>query len=124
MPTNILVQVPDSLRNYHAFLHEFFKGMIMKLDKNSHKDTPSKASLPEIMDLLRFEIEEFEEQLRIDKFDENSLIELMDQANFAFLAYIALRNSGVEYGVNRTGRPAECSETMGNPANDTDPIRR
>jgi len=97
MPTNILVQIPDSLREYHNPLLDFFKGMIKKLDKNCHKDTPSIQDMGRIIDLLRLEIEEFEEQLGINKFDENSLIELMDTANFAFLAYVALRNQGVKH---------------------------
>jgi hypothetical protein len=76
---------------------DFFDGMMKKLDKNSHKDTPTKETLPKIMDLLREEIKEFEEQLYKDRFDENSLIELMDQANFSFLAYVALRMEGVKH---------------------------
>jgi hypothetical protein len=97
MSTRIVVQVPQSLSAYHSLLHDFFEGMIMKLAKNSHKDTPTKESLPKIMDLLREEIREFEEQLAEDRFNENSLIELMDQANFAFLAYVALRMEGVKH---------------------------
>jgi hypothetical protein len=97
MPTNILVQVPDSLRDWHPLLLDFFAGMIKKLDKNSHKDTPTIESLPRIMDLLVEEIVEFENQLEEDKFNENSLVELMDQANFSFLAYVALRRQGVKH---------------------------
>jgi hypothetical protein len=74
--------------------------MIAKLDKNSWKQTPTVNSLPEIMDLLREEIFEFENQMADDKFNENSLIELMDQANFSFLAYVALRLQGVQHESN------------------------
>src|SRR4249920_3662780 len=98
MPTNILVQIPDSIKQYRWFLQDFVKGMITKLDKNSHNNTPTVETLPKIMDLLREEIKEFEEQLAENKFDENSLIELMDQANFSFLAYVALRLQGVKHG--------------------------
>jgi hypothetical protein len=49
------------------------------------------------MDLLVEEIVEFENQLEEDKFNENSLVELMDQANFSFLAYVALRRQGVKH---------------------------
>ena len=80
--------------------------------KNSHKETPTVASLETIMDLLVEEISEFEEQVAKDKFDENSLIELMDQANFSFLAYVALRMQGVEH-VKRTGFPPFSSKTVG-----------
>ena len=97
MPTNILVQIPDSLRDWHPLLLDFFKGMIRKLDKNSHKKTPTKESLETIMTLLVDEIIEFEQQVFTNRFDENSLIELMDQANFAFLAYVALRSEGVKH---------------------------
>ena len=97
MPVNILVQVPDSIKAWQPFLLRFFEGMIAKLDKNSWKQTPQLESLPRIMELLMLEIDEFNEQIDTDKFDENSLTELMDQANFAFLAYVALRMEGVEH---------------------------
>jgi hypothetical protein len=97
MATNILIQVPNSLFKYHTPLRYFFEGMIKKLEKNSHKDTPTIKSIPEIVENLREEIIEFEEQLGIDKFNQNTLIELMDAANFAFLAYIALRMQGVSH---------------------------
>jgi len=97
MPTNLLIQVPDSLREFHPLLLDFFRTMMHKLDKNSHKSTPTTKDLPDIMDLLQLEIAEFEDQLAIDKFDENSLVELADQANFSFLAYVALRRQGVKH---------------------------
>jgi hypothetical protein len=97
MSTNIIVQVPDSLRKYHRFLQDFFDKMVYKLHKNAHKETPAKESLQKIMDLLIEEIIEFENQIAKDKFNENSLIELADQANFAFLAYVALRLEGVKH---------------------------
>jgi hypothetical protein len=98
MPVNVLVQVPDSIKVWQPLLLDFFTGMIAKLDKNSHKQTPQLESLPRIMDLLKDEIVEFETQIEEDRFDENSLKELMDQANFAFLAYVALRMEGVRHG--------------------------
>jgi len=98
MPTNILIQVPNSLFSYHTHLQRFFEGMIRKLDKNSHKDTPTTKDIPAIIEDLREEVVEFEEQLALDKFDENTLIELMDAANFAFLAYVVLRKDGVNHG--------------------------
>lgn len=103
MPTNIIIQIPDSLRQYHDLLHDFFKGMIRKLDKNSHKDTPVKESLQKIMDKLVEEIIEFENQIHKDRFNENSLIELMDQANFSFLAYVVLRGEGVKHEEKASG---------------------
>jgi hypothetical protein len=98
MPYNITVHVPQSIEKYAQNLADFFDGMIDKLDKNSHKDTPTVKTIPAIIDNLREEVVEFEEQLAFNKFDENTLIELMDAANFAFLAYVALRLQGVEHG--------------------------
>jgi len=97
MATNVVIQVPNSLFGYHTHLKLFFEGMIMKLALNSHKDTPTTKDIPEIIENLREEVIEFEEQLALNKFSENTLIELMDAANFAFLAYIALRMQGVEH---------------------------
>ena len=97
MPVNLLIAVPDSIKPWHPFLLRFFQGMMAKLDKNSWKQTPKLETLPRIMELLKEEIEEFESQLEEDRFNENSLIELMDQANFAFLAYVALRMEGVQH---------------------------
>jgi NTP pyrophosphatase (non-canonical NTP hydrolase) len=96
MPTNILLQVPDSLRDYHFFLQGFFMKMIIKLDKNSWKETPTKANLHEIMDLLVDEVVEFEAQVDKNRLDINAYMELADIANFAFLAYAALRLEGVK----------------------------
>jgi hypothetical protein len=103
MTASITVQVPDSINNWTPLLATFFTGMIAKLDKNAHKDTPTKESLPGIMDLLLEEISEFEEQIRADRFNDNSYVELMDQANFAFLAYVALRMEHERATSERTG---------------------
>lgn len=97
MPNIVLVQLPKSLTRYADEIEGFFESMIMKLDKNSHKETPTLKSIPEIIQNLREEVVEFEEQLALNKFDENTLIELADTANFAFLAYVALRLQGVEH---------------------------
>lgn len=102
MPTNIIIQIPNSLRSFHTPLNNFFVGMIAKLDVNSHKTTPTTEDIPGIMEKLRGEIVEFEEQLARDKHNVNTLIELMDAANFAFLAYVALRLQGVEHGSDPT----------------------
>lgn len=96
MPTNILVQIPDSLRDFHPQLLAFFQGMIKKLDKNCHKQTPTIKDIGKIIELLQDEVGEFEDQMLTDMYDRNSLIELMDVANFAFLAYVALIIQGVK----------------------------
>ena len=98
MKTVMIIEVPESLQKYNHLLKGFFDGMIMKLDKNSHKETPTKETVANIINLLMDEIQEFENQLEEDRFNENSLIELMDAANFAFLAYVALRLEGVPRG--------------------------
>jgi hypothetical protein len=99
----ITVDVPVSLQKHARHLAKFFEGMIRKLDKNSHKDTPTIHNIPTIVDLLVEEVVEFEDQFHTDRNNENSLIELMDVANFAFLAYVALRNQGVEHAQKASG---------------------
>lgn len=97
--TMVAVPIPPSLQKYRDGLRDFWSGMVHKLDINSHKETPTRQQVGDIITLLRGELEEFEEQLAQDKFDPNSLVELQDSANFAFLAFLALRMDGV-----RTGR--------------------
>ena len=93
----MIIHIPNSLNQYNDYLEGFFEGMMKKLDKNSHKETPTTKNIPQIIEHLLEEVHEFEDQLSLDKFDENTLIELMDVANFAFLAYVALRMQGVEH---------------------------
>jgi hypothetical protein len=81
-------------------LRYFFEGMVRKLEKNAHKETPTIEGIPRIMELLLVEMTEFLDQYGQDKYDENSLVELMDVSNFAFLAYVALRLQGVNHGNN------------------------
>jgi len=98
----MLVHVPESLQEYTEVLSDFFGSMMHKLDANSHKKTPTTKDIPEIIQNLREEVIEFEEQLALNKFDENTLIELADAANFAFLAYVALRLQGVKHDSKST----------------------
>lgn len=93
--TNIAVSIPPSLSKYRSHLRLFFEGMIRKLDLNSHKSTPEREDIQTILTSLRAEIEEFEEQISRTKFDPNALTELQDASNFAFLAFVAMRNDGV-----------------------------
>jgi len=90
--------VPQSIRGYADDLGEFLARMLLKLDKNSHKNTPARHDMKRIVELLRDEIIEFEEQMVLDKLDENAGLELADIANFAFIAFIAWRagNSGTD----------------------------
>jgi hypothetical protein len=97
MPIKIIVEIPDSIGPYHSLLQGFFEGMIMKLDKNSHKNTPAIKDIPAILECLADEVAEFEEQFLLDKYNFNTLVELMDAANYAFLAYVVLRNQGVKH---------------------------
>jgi hypothetical protein len=75
-------------------LREFMQGMLFKLDKNSHKHTPETADIPKMVIMLLNELEEFQNQFETDKHDPNTLVELFDVANFAFLMFLALRNRG------------------------------
>jgi len=94
----ILVDVPHDLKNMAEHFVEFIDLMLMKLDQNSHKKTPTSNDIPTILDLLYEEIEEFKQQFYENKYDRNTLVELADAANFAFLAFVALRLQGVENG--------------------------
>lgn len=68
--------------------------MLHKLSKNAHKKTPEIVDIPGMVDMLLVELEEFNEQFQQDRYDANTLIELFDVANFAFLIFVALRNQG------------------------------
>jgi len=89
---NVVVRTPSSIDQYTRLLESFVYGMVQKLDKNSHKETPTLNTVPEIIDFLKLEIDEFETQFFENKDDENTVVELFDIANFAFLAYIALKH--------------------------------
>jgi hypothetical protein len=73
----------------------FVRLMRQKLEKNSHKETVTVDTLPRIMAKLLREGAEFLEQLEDDDHDPNSLYECADIANFALLAFCALRSAGV-----------------------------
>lgn len=96
----MIVRVPSTVMGLSNEFRDFVDGMLMKLAANSHKKTPTKESIPDIIKKLRAEILEFEEQFDTDKEDENTLVELFDVANFAFLAYVALRLQGVKHASN------------------------
>lgn len=87
----IEVNIPECLGPYRDHMVRFFAAMVGKLEKNSHKDTPSRDDIPTIIAKMRREIEEFEEQFAADRTDKNALYELADVSNFALLAYIALQ---------------------------------
>ena len=88
--SELRIQIPKSIEMYKEHLGMFFGGMLDKLDRNSHKSTPTIHTVPKIMDHLQMEVKEFEDQFFTDKSDPNTLVELYDVANFAFLAYVAL----------------------------------
>lgn len=93
--TSVKLQVPlpQSLVRFHALLEMFFAGMLHKLDINSYKQTPTLNTISEIIEKLEEEICEFEEQMFADPHDDNAMVELMDIANYAFLAYVAIRRN-------------------------------
>jgi hypothetical protein len=88
------LELPSSLELLEERLREFFQGMLWKLHLNAHKKTPEVTDIPGIIDMLLGEVEEFNEQLQLDIEDANASIELFDTANFAFLAFLAIRNRG------------------------------
>jgi hypothetical protein len=97
----LLIDMPPSLNNLAEHFVEFIDIMLMKLDQNSHKKTPTMVDIPRIMDLLDGEVQEFKEQFYSDKYGRNTLVELADTSNFAFLAFVALRMQGVKNGENK-----------------------
>lgn len=86
-----ILTIPDGVHKWSKYVDEFIFMMMYKLEKNKYKNTPTKEDLEAIMERLRGEIKEFEEQIAINKFDRNSFLELADIANFAFIAYVAIR---------------------------------
>lgn len=88
--SEITITIPPSIDAYRERLQAFFEGMVKKLDKNSHKSTPTTASIPMIIDFIQLEVDEFEEQYFEDQHAENAMLELCDVANYAFLAYAVL----------------------------------
>jgi hypothetical protein len=88
------LDLPPSLEMMEERLREFFQGMLFKLDKNSHKNTPEIKDIPGMVAMLLDELAEFNDQFRVAKDDPNTLIELFDVSNFAFLMFLALRNQG------------------------------
>lgn len=92
--TQIAVAIPPSLQKYRNNLRSFFEGMIRKLDLNSHKETPEREQVETMVELLKGELTEFEDQLALDKLNFNSLVEIQDVANYAFLIFVALRRDG------------------------------
>jgi len=94
--TKISINVPSSMRVYREHLSEFIGTMMRKLDMNSHKNVPETKDIPGMVQRLKEEIEEFEEQQKFDPTAINNIMELVDASNFAFLAFVALRNNGVK----------------------------
>jgi len=90
------INTPPSIVSLRNHLRDFLDIMVYKLHQNSHKTTPTRDDIPNIVNGIRREIEEFEEQVGENKDDPNSLVELADAANMAFLAFVALRNQGVK----------------------------
>jgi len=92
MANALNIKIDDKIAELREPLDEFIRAMTFKLIRNSHKQTPQKVELLSIIDRAREELAEFEAQVSLDKFDENSLLELADAANFCLLAYVVIRN--------------------------------
>lgn len=87
----IVVSLDPKLKKYDRQLQAFFSGMLAKLALNSHKDTPEKSDTHKLTALLLRELAEFLEQVSTDRTSQNTIVELWDVANFAFLASVALQ---------------------------------
>jgi hypothetical protein len=88
------LNLPSELMLLEERLREFFQGMLYKLAINAHKKTPEMVDIPGMTEMLLEELREFTEQFNEDKTDANTVIELFDVSNFAFLMFLALRNQG------------------------------
>ena len=95
MTIDMCLELPEPLELLEERLREFFQGMLYKLSINAHKRTPETTDIPKMMEMLLAELEEFRVQFVEDREDANTIIELFDTANFAFLIFLALRNQGI-----------------------------
>lgn len=89
---SIKIEIPSSIEVHRRDIEKFVKLMVHKLDINSHKNNPTRADASKMIELMKDEVLEFEEQYQDDKTDPNASLELADCANFALLAYVSLNN--------------------------------
>lgn len=90
MASLIQVPTPSCLDDMAADLEEFVKGMVAKLAKNAHKDTPTREDVPQFILLMQGEILELYKQYLENRYDPNFNKELHDIANFAFLTMLSV----------------------------------
>ena len=90
------INIPPALLDMGPVLSEFMEAMIHKLNVNSHKDAVNEDDIDGLLEKMQEEIAEFREQRKQDIMDPNTLGELADTANFAFLLYAFLRSRGLQ----------------------------
>lgn len=87
----IHVLVPPSIANMALPLEEFVRGMVYKLEVNSHKNTPKMDDVPTFIIHIQKEVLELYKQFLEDRTDPNFEKELHDIANFAFLTGLSVK---------------------------------
>lgn len=90
------IGVPAVLNAHRLTLKQFIDGMIFKLAVNAHKDALVAKDVPFLIDKMLDELKEFKDELHDDgNIGTNALHETFDGANFWYLIFQHLRNSGV-----------------------------
>jgi hypothetical protein len=84
--------VPVQDKRMGKDLETFVERMAAKLNKNMHKNE-GPVTVPLLVELLTRELGEFLRQYMEDASDPNTLDELADIANFAFLLYMKVRGN-------------------------------
>lgn len=93
----ITVDIPEDIAEYGSHLENLLRLCVTKLFVNAHKSTPDMNEAEEMIDRLREELKELEDQLVENRLKGNSLLEIADVVNFALLTYIAIRNEQMKY---------------------------
>lgn len=90
------IEIPSILRGHQRELKQFFEGMVFKLAVNAYKDKISERDIPILIDRMLDELAEFKDEFKDgDKPGSNALMETFDGANFWYLMFSYLRNTGV-----------------------------
>lgn len=89
------ISIPPAILDLAQPLAEFVGAMVHKLNVNSHKRAITDDDIDGLLQKMADEIDEFREQRQQNLQDPNSLMELVDTSNFAFLLFAHLRARGI-----------------------------
>jgi predicted ribosome quality control (RQC) complex YloA/Tae2 family protein len=93
----IEIEIPDDIAEYGDHIKNLLGLCVTKLFVNAHKITPDIKEAEDMIDRLKEEVQELEDQLTENRLKGNSLLEIADVVNFALLTYIAIRNEQMKY---------------------------